>query len=103
MEFMMRIHPALCFVVCGGIWALGAQIVARLFLDWDERRVLHRYGIGSGLIFVGGSLLLVACVGGLSIDAWLAVWLASVTAVLAAFHVAMSMKLRRFKVPSTTY
>lgn len=97
MPFLMHVHPALCFFVCGLLWMLGGQALASLFLTWDEQRVLSRHLWGTGFSFILFSVLAFACVGSLTFDLWLLYWALGAGAVLAAFDIRVRFKVRRIK------
>ncbi len=95
MPWLMNVHPALCFFVCGLPWMMGGQILANLFLSWDERRVLSRYYWGTGFSFILFSVLAFACLGSLTFDGWLVAWGLGALAVSSAFAIRIRLRVNR--------
>lgn len=97
MHYLMGIHPALCFFVCGLLWMLGGQVLASFLLNWDEQRVLSQYYWGAGFSFILFSVLGFACLGSLTLDLWLLFWAVGAMAVIFTFGSRIKIKLRRFE------
>ena len=98
MPYLMQIHPAFCFFVCGGLWMIVGQMLANLFLAWDERRVLSHYYWGAGFAFIIFSVLLFACIGTLTLDLWLLAWGFGAATVVGAFNFRLRGKVARAQV-----
>lgn len=97
MHYLMSIHPALCFSVCGLLWMLGGQLLAHFILSWDEQRVLSRHYWGVGFSFILFSVLGFACLGSLTLDLWLGFWALGAFAVISAFGLRIRVRVRRFE------
>lgn len=95
MRYLMDVHPALCFFVCGLMWMLGGQLLVNLFLSWDEQRVLSRYHWGTGFAFILFSVLGFACLGSLTLDGWLLAWGLGAIVVSSAFSFRIRAKMKR--------
>jgi len=95
MPFFMQIHPVFCFFVCGFLWMVGGQVLANLFITWDERRVLSHYYWGAGFSFILFSILAFACFGSLTLDLWLLTWVLGALAVVTAFDFRSRSRMHR--------
>lgn len=47
MPYLMGVHPALCFFVCGVTWMVVGQALTYRLLTLDEQRVLGRSRVGA--------------------------------------------------------
>jgi len=97
MHYMMQVHPAFCFFVCGILWMIGGQALSNMLLTWDERRVLSHYYWGAGFGFVLFSVLSFACFGSLTLDLWLLFWAVGALVVVGAFDLRIRHRLHRFQ------
>lgn len=98
MPWLMGLHPALCFFVCGLLWMLGGQFLAKVFLSWDEQRVLSGYYWGAGFSFILVSVLAFACIGSLTLDGWLIAWGLGAVVVTSAFTFRLRARVRRIEI-----
>ena len=102
MDTLMSIHPVLCFLACGMIWAAGGQLLGAFVLSWDERLLLRRHQITWGLSVLTLSMLGFASFGELKADVWLGIWVGGAVLAGMAFWFIAEMKLRPFRVSSLT-
>ena len=96
-DFLMRIHPALCFFGCGLTWMLGGQGLAYAYFTIDEQRVLGRYRWGTAFTIILLTILLFACVGEIQFDEWFLLWLLGGVVVVIVFNWLAIATLRRLK------
>ncbi len=94
MPYLMKIHPAFCFVVCGIIWMVGGQVLSYFFLTLDEKRVLGNYRWGFAFGAIALSLLGFACLGSLTFDLWLGLWLVGALTIITLCNVSIGLELR---------
>ncbi len=96
-EFLMEIHPGLCFFGCGLMWMVVGQALTYLFFTIDEQRILGAYRPAGIITVLLLSVLLFGCLGSLRLDEWLLFWILGAGAITFAFNWPIERKLRRWK------
>jgi hypothetical protein len=96
-SFIMQIHPALCFFVCGVMWMIGGQSMTFAFLTIDEQRVLGHGRWATAFSITVLSVLLFACVGSLTLDLWFALWVFGAGSVILFFNWRATKRLSRLR------
>lgn len=97
MPYIIKIHPAFCFVACGFIWMIGGQLLSYFLLTIDEKRVMGGYRWGFGFAAIGMSLLMFGCLGQLNFDLWLGLWILGAVSIVIFWNWRIDFQLRQLR------
>ena len=97
MPYLMDVHPAICFIACGLIWMIGGQLLTFLLLTLDEKRILGGHRWSFALAAIGLSLVTFECLGNLSLDLWLALWILGALSIVALCNVPIDRRLKQIR------